>query len=647
MDPIILGVIGSSPEAVARVTEQMKRHFGFRLAVPLPKSEAFTRGKAGRDPLCQSLPPNWAASPDVVANHLQDQLKGRRARRIVLTGPSHFTFSEALRKMKVKIMFVAATEEEALEVLDEQTVDCDGVLQSGSDDEDILLHLKKALNAILDGIEGWKQQRVLTDEGKEKGGDSRDEGGLEGCEGVGKADTVDLEPSFRGLEHRWQPLLIGATLCTAINLTDVSGVWSSLWSRLTGNDHLKRLIGKDFCYSGRSGNFEAAMEVAYRWIATCSTREEEPWSSFKRDGLSTFEVAVILTMLALRFHLGEAEYRGTRLLDILPNGAGRLDEGLKSLRSDGRLLRCDWLSRGSNKDASAQPGGLLLEQKMGMSERAVKQLFQTMGHPLTAQGPEEIAPAGGGPLTLDCLILDEAPWWELRDAATAWERDRKGGDSKTVPPTFLFHGPPGTGKTLAARAIAGTMGLPIHCVAISDTLDKYVGESEKSVGRAFKEAEEEGAFLFIDEADTFLWDRSTAQRAFEASLTNALLQLLDARKVPVAFASNLITKIDPAVQRRLQVIVEFPVPDRPCRERLWRIHLDRFEWGKVVGAAPLAEVALTGALIDNAVCAADRALRIGRALPVDLMPWLIGESKRQAARMTYGNGGRRTVGFGG
>ena len=65
-------------------------------------------------------------------------------------------------------------------------------------------------------------------------------------------------------------------------------------------------------------------------------------------------------------------------------------------------------------------------------------------------------------------------------------------------------GPSGVGKTMAAEVIAGDIGLDLYRVDLSRLVSKYIGETEKNLRRVFDAAEETGACLFLDEADSLL-----------------------------------------------------------------------------------------------------------------------------------------------
>ena len=137
----------------------------------------------------------------------------------------------------------------------------------------------------------------------------------------------------------------------------------------------------------------------------------------------------------------------------------------------------------------------------------------------------------------------------------------------------LFAGSSGTGKTMSASVIARDLGLDLYQVDLSGVVSKYIGETEKNLNRIFRAARGANAVLFFDEADALFGKRSEVKDAHDrySNIEVAyLLQKLDEHEGVTILASNLSRNIDEAFSRRLQYLVEFPLPDEPLRLRLWR-----------------------------------------------------------------------------
>lgn len=123
--------------------------------------------------------------------------------------------------------------------------------------------------------------------------------------------------------------------------------------------------------------------------------------------------------------------------------------------------------------------------------------------------------------------------------------------------SLCLYGLPGTGKTQFTEHLALELGYPLLIKRASELFDKYVGESEKRIGEAFDQAEEEGAILLLDEADSFLRDRSRSQYQWEVSTVNELLQRMERFEGIFVCATNLYSHLDIAALRRFTFKLEF------------------------------------------------------------------------------------------
>jgi hypothetical protein len=169
----------------------------------------------------------------------------------------------------------------------------------------------------------------------------------------------------------------------------------------------------------------------------------------------------------------------------------------------------------------------------------------------------------------------------------------------------LFAGEPGTGKTLAAELIARELGLPLFKVDLARVVSKWVGETEKNLDAAFREAEDSHAVLFFDEAEALFGARGDVRSGADryANLeVSFLLQRLDAFGGVAILATNLRDKIDAAFTRRFHVVVAFPRPGEVDRRRLWKqafpvAHDGSTRVAPEVDFERLSQIELTGAAI--------------------------------------------------
>jgi SpoVK/Ycf46/Vps4 family AAA+-type ATPase len=135
--------------------------------------------------------------------------------------------------------------------------------------------------------------------------------------------------------------------------------------------------------------------------------------------------------------------------------------------------------------------------------------------------------------------------------------------------TLCFYGPPGTGKTALAEHIATTLVQPLHVRQASDLMSKYVGETEQNMAAMFREAEAENAILLLDEADSFLQDRRGAQRGYEVSEVNEMLQGMERFHGVFICTTNLMDRIDQAALRRFTFKIQFKPLTREQRMALF------------------------------------------------------------------------------
>ncbi|MCU1693860.1 MAG: ATPase central domain protein, partial [Frankiales bacterium] len=180
----------------------------------------------------------------------------------------------------------------------------------------------------------------------------------------------------------------------------------------------------------------------------------------------------------------------------------------------------------------------------------------------------------------DDLVLAPAPLVSLREVAVrARHREQVLGDWHMRPGggrgygvAALFAGDSGTGKTMSAEVIAADLGLDLYVVDLATVVDKYVGETEKNLERIFTAAASVNGVLLFDEADAVFGKRSEVKDAHDryANVESAyLLQRMESFDGLAILATNLRANIDEAFLRRLDVLVDFPLPDAVARLALW------------------------------------------------------------------------------
>lgn len=205
----------------------------------------------------------------------------------------------------------------------------------------------------------------------------------------------------------------------------------------------------------------------------------------------------------------------------------------------------------------------------------------------------------------------------------------------------LFHGPPGTGKTLTAALIGKEFEMDVYRVDLSLIVSKYIGETEKNLGRIFDRAQDKDWILFFDEADSLFGKRTNVQSShdkFANQEVSFLLQRVEDFSGLMILASNYKNNIDDAFMRRFHSVIHFPMPGAEQRLRLWQQCMP-----ETIGAAPdvnLRRIAeaheVTGASIVNVVQhAALRALARpeGRILQEDILAEIARELRKEDRSM--------------
>jgi hypothetical protein len=214
------------------------------------------------------------------------------------------------------------------------------------------------------------------------------------------------------------------------------------------------------------------------------------------------------------------------------------------------------------------------------------------------------------------LVLAEGAGFQLRDAVARlehqalvlddWRMREHARASRGV--RLLLTGLPGTGKSLAAEAVATAAATDLLRVDVSQIVSKWIGETEKNLAAAFDIAERTQSVLLLDEADSLFGTRTEISDAHDryANLETAyLLQRLDHFDGLAVLATNLRHNIDPAFVRRMDFVVDFPLPDELRRRELWQLHLPPERVSADVDLDVLARLyPIAGGWIRNAAIAA-------------------------------------------
>lgn len=170
------------------------------------------------------------------------------------------------------------------------------------------------------------------------------------------------------------------------------------------------------------------------------------------------------------------------------------------------------------------------------------------------------------------LQLPESTLSSLRDIALRWRHRRAvasaGGQNGVI---ALLAGPQGHGRRTAARELAEQLQLPLLRVTGALLGSRWIGETEQRVSQMFAAAHKAGAALLVEDAQDLLGPRVAVQSAgdrYANTTRNHLLQEIEQFSGLVLLVAQGPHRFDPAMQRRIHVIVHFVPPDRSWRARI-------------------------------------------------------------------------------
>ncbi len=172
---------------------------------------------------------------------------------------------------------------------------------------------------------------------------------------------------------------------------------------------------------------------------------------------------------------------------------------------------------------------------------------------------------------------------------------------------ILFTGKSGTGKTYCGEIIAEYLGLPCKIISVASLESKFVGESEQNVANMFKDLDGKH-IIIIDEIDSFLSSRADSSHEHNYKLTNQFLMELERHNGICIMTTNRPIKLDKAVRRRIDLILEFKDPDFDERKKLWQYMIPKKLPKNKINYDKIAQYKINGGLIKNTVLRAVRKM---------------------------------------
>lgn len=237
---------------------------------------------------------------------------------------------------------------------------------------------------------------------------------------------------------------------------------------------------------------------------------------------------------------------------VPPNG---IREGLLEQYTQDLQLPQGWTSRAADHGrltpAAIQQAALVTRVALGAEPmlEADRVMALVLNNTLGAMGLPRITPGDLSP---------EAPY---RPDLINADRDLDAiarGLKVTGEGRLCLYGAPGTGKTAWGRHLAKVLDRPLHVHRASDLLGAYVGETEGRMAKMFQRAQDEGALLLLDEADSFFRNRNHHDvRGWEVSLVNEMLVQTEAFKGVFVASTNGLDRFDLATLRRFDLKIRF------------------------------------------------------------------------------------------
>lgn len=179
------------------------------------------------------------------------------------------------------------------------------------------------------------------------------------------------------------------------------------------------------------------------------------------------------------------------------------------------------------------------------------------------------------------------------------------------PKGILLLGVQGSGKSLAAKAVAGTWGVPLLRLDVGTLYNKYIGETEKNIRQSLAAAEAIApCILWVDEIEkgfaTSDNDDGTSRRVLGTLLT---WMAEHTKSVFIVATANDVQSLPPELIRkgRMDEIFFVDLPGVETRRSIFDIHLAKRDAGRVeidTRQLALASDEFSGAEIEQTVISA-------------------------------------------
>jgi SpoVK/Ycf46/Vps4 family AAA+-type ATPase len=202
--------------------------------------------------------------------------------------------------------------------------------------------------------------------------------------------------------------------------------------------------------------------------------------------------------------------------------------------------------------------------------------------------------------------------------------------------SILMSGPPGVGKTMTASWLAAQLDLPLVTLDLASVMSSYLGRTGANVRSVLTHAQQQPCVLLLDEFDAIAKRRDDDADIGELKrLVTVILQAIDdwTPDSLLVAATNHGELLDPAVWRRFDMVIPFPLPTPGQRFSALRGRDVPDALAKVV--AVLSEGQNMSALMRAVESARKEEILAGRSFSESLLAWasaLLGGDGTRAGR---------------
>lgn len=286
-----------------------------------------------------------------------------------------------------------------------------------------------------------------------------------------------------------------------------------------------------------------------------------------------------------------------------------------------------WARReGTKVKGSREAGNQLVQHLVGMSEGDARRLVRHAIHDdgaITSEDIDRVLKFKHESLGADSVLtleLETAGFSEVagQTRLKEWLAQRRAAFVSEVaglepPRGIMLLGVQGAGKSLAAKAVAGSWGVPLMRLDCATLYEKWIGETERNLREALRAAEAMApCVLWMDEIEKGLSaDSGSDSGGTSRRLLGTLLTWMAERKsrVFLVATANDIQSLPPELIRkgRLDEIFFVDLPDAEARTEVFRIHLRKREFDPAlfgVETLAIASEGFSGAEIEQAIVAA-------------------------------------------